>query len=103
MSGDGRTYTFTLRTGVTFHDGSAWDADAALFNFRRMFDKSFHYYYPLANSTVSPFIGGIADYDAPDSHTLRDPADKGQRRVVRLPHGGSDILHGESGRSHEAR
>ena len=71
VSGDGRTYTFTLRTGVTFHDGSAWDADAALFNFRRMFDKSFHYYYPLANSTVSPFIGGIADYDAPDSHTLR--------------------------------
>jgi ABC-type transport system substrate-binding protein len=33
---DAYTITFTLREGVTFHDGSAWDADAAMANFNQI-------------------------------------------------------------------
>jgi peptide/nickel transport system substrate-binding protein len=71
VSPDGRTYTFHLRPNVQFHDGSPWNADAAVFNFRRWFDKSFKYYYPRANATVNGFIGGVTSYTAPDSSTLK--------------------------------
>jgi peptide/nickel transport system substrate-binding protein len=71
VSPDGKTYTFKLRQGVLFHDGSPFNADAAVFNFRRWFDKSFKYYYPRANATVSGFIGGVDAYEAVDASTLR--------------------------------
>ena len=34
------TITFTLRTGVTFHDGSAWNAAAAKANFDQIMGGS---------------------------------------------------------------
>ncbi len=37
-SEDGLEWTFTLRDGVTFHDGTAFDADAVVWNFNRWFD-----------------------------------------------------------------
>lgn len=36
ISQDGLTYDFTLREGVTFHDGTAFDADAVKANFDRI-------------------------------------------------------------------
>src|SRR5690554_4703323 len=41
VSEDGRTYTFYLREGVTFHDGTPFDADAVAYNFDRMRDTDF--------------------------------------------------------------
>jgi len=35
---DGTVWTFKLRQGVEFHDGTAFDADAVLFNFDRIWD-----------------------------------------------------------------
>ena len=35
ISEDGKTYTFTLRTGVTYHDGSAFDANDVKFSLDR--------------------------------------------------------------------
>lgn len=65
LAADGVTYTFTLREGVTFHDGTPWNGEAAVFNFRRWFDEGYEFYYPVANSTVAGFIGGVRTYDAP--------------------------------------
>lgn len=36
ISDDGLTYTFTLRSGVTFEDGSSFDADDVVFTFERL-------------------------------------------------------------------
>jgi peptide/nickel transport system substrate-binding protein len=41
VSGDGLTYTFTLRSGVNFHDGAALDAEAVA--------KTWNYYLDEAN------------------------------------------------------
>lgn len=41
VSEDGTAYTFHLREGVTFHDGTALDAEAVAFNFARMMDSDF--------------------------------------------------------------
>ena len=39
-SDDGLTHTFTLREGVTFHDGTPFNAEAACFNFERIMDPA---------------------------------------------------------------
>lgn len=38
ISDDGRTYTFTIREGVAFHDGTPLTAETAAFSFRRQLD-----------------------------------------------------------------
>jgi len=52
ISSDGRRYTFRLREGVKFHDGTPFDAQAVKFNFERMLndDHPFHHTgpFPLA-------------------------------------------------------
>ncbi|MBK7781702.1 MAG: hypothetical protein IPJ58_13225 [Ardenticatenia bacterium] len=40
VSDDGLTWTFTLREGVTFHDGEPFNADAVVWNFNRWFDPA---------------------------------------------------------------
>jgi peptide/nickel transport system substrate-binding protein len=39
ISEDGLTYTFTLAEGVTFHDGSAFDAEDVTFTFERILSE----------------------------------------------------------------
>ena len=52
ISDDGLTYTFTLREGVTFHDGTPFNAEAVKFTFDRMLDENHPYYetgpFPLS-------------------------------------------------------
>ncbi|MEM9009490.1 MAG: ABC transporter substrate-binding protein, partial [Cyanobacteria bacterium P01_F01_bin.86] len=43
VSEDGLIWTFTLREGVTFHDGTAFNADAVVFNINRWWDPDFEY------------------------------------------------------------
>ena len=39
-SEDGKQWTFTLREGVKFWDGEAFNAEAVCYNFERMFDQN---------------------------------------------------------------
>jgi peptide/nickel transport system substrate-binding protein len=60
VSADGLTYTFKLRTGVKFHDGTDFNADAVVYNYNRW--KAYtkgdlqdnEYYYPAS-------FGGFGD------------------------------------------
>ena len=44
VSDDGLTYTFYLRQGITFQDGTPLDADAVVFNFERWWDVDNRYH-----------------------------------------------------------
>ncbi len=65
----GRTYTFKLRQGVVFHDGTPFNADAVKFNFERMLDKSFG--SPRFNE-----VSLVTAVTAVDPYTVRITLDK---------------------------
>ena len=71
---DGRTYVFHLVQGVTLHDGTAFDAQAAKWNFDRILD-------PETRSWVKPYYTDIDQVDVVDTSTLR----------VRLKHPGGGL------------
>ncbi|MEE2657916.1 MAG: ABC transporter substrate-binding protein [Candidatus Latescibacterota bacterium] len=50
ISNDGLVWTFRLRTGVRFHDGTAFNASAILFSLRRQFDPDHPFYKPAAGN-----------------------------------------------------
>ncbi|HEV2356884.1 MAG TPA: ABC transporter substrate-binding protein, partial [bacterium] len=57
ISSDGRVYTFKLRRGVTFHDGTPFNADAVVFNYMRMIDDQHPFYNKLAVFRSNLFLG----------------------------------------------
>ena len=70
ISEDGLVYDFTLREGVTFHDGSAFDAEAVVWNFERMLNED-HPYYDTGPFPLSFFFSAVEDVEATDTHTVR--------------------------------
>ncbi len=64
VSGDGRVYTFTLKDGVTFHDGTDFDADDVVFSLDRA----------RADDSVNaqkPLFAAIDAVEAVDPRTVR--------------------------------
>ncbi|OOY22058.1 ABC transporter substrate-binding protein [Thioclava sp. DLFJ5-1] len=69
ISDDGKTYTFHLRQGVKFHDGSDFDAEAVKFNFERMLDEN-HPYYHTGPFPLAFFFSSVDTIDAKDPQTV---------------------------------
>jgi peptide/nickel transport system substrate-binding protein len=61
ISDDGLTYTFDLREGVTWHDGTPFTASDVVYSFRRIIDV------PMANSWR---FSNVTDISAPDDQTV---------------------------------
>ncbi|MEM1361796.1 MAG: ABC transporter substrate-binding protein [Pseudomonadota bacterium] len=70
ISEDGTVYTFTLRDGVTFHDGTAFDAEAVKFNFDRML-KEDHPYHDTGPFPLSFFFSAVQSVDVIDPLTVQ--------------------------------
>jgi peptide/nickel transport system substrate-binding protein len=71
VSDDGKTYTFILRQGVTFHDGAPFNADAANFNFQRMTNPQHKYYDPQVGSSAQGVLKGLKGSKVVDEYTFQ--------------------------------
>ncbi|MEO8357706.1 MAG: ABC transporter substrate-binding protein, partial [Chloroflexota bacterium] len=58
VSPDGLTWTFTIRSGVTFHDGTPLDAAAVLYNLERWWDPD-HLYHDGAFTHFGVIFNGF--------------------------------------------
>ncbi len=70
-SADGRTWTFNLRRGVTFHDGTPFNAEAVCSNFNRWYNfkgalqnPAASYYYGVVFAGFSFGTGSLARKNA---------------------------------------
>lgn len=63
VSADGLTLTYTLRTGVTFHDGTPLTADDVVFTYRALLD-------PKTNTTLRSAYDALAEVVATDARTV---------------------------------
>lgn len=70
VSPDGLVYTFNIRPGVKFHDGTDLDAAAVEYNIRRMWDKASPQYSAKAAGQTSFVWSSVADVKATDAKTL---------------------------------
>ncbi|MCH0541441.1 ABC transporter substrate-binding protein [Streptomyces sp. MUM 203J] len=63
VSPDGLTYTYTLRTGVTFSDGSPFTAEDVVFTYRTILD-------PKTNNPARTELDALKDVRADGDHTV---------------------------------
>ncbi len=70
VSPDGKTYTFAIRGGMTFHDGTAVDAAAVKKNFDRLMDKTSPVYDERAARALALITTWIGSTSAPDARSF---------------------------------
>jgi len=71
ISDDGLEYTFHLREGVRFHDGTPFDAEAVKFNFDRFWNEESEHFFPKAKAFVAAYTRWIEDVEVVDPMTVR--------------------------------
>jgi peptide/nickel transport system substrate-binding protein len=64
IADDAKSIYFTLREGVTFHDGTPLDADAVVFSFERLRD-------PALKSPMAASLKAVTAIEAVDARTVR--------------------------------
>ena len=69
VSEDGTTYTFKLREGVMFHDGTPFNADAVKFNFDRMLNED-HPYHDTGPFPLAFYFSAIEETNVIDDLTV---------------------------------
>jgi peptide/nickel transport system substrate-binding protein len=70
LSPDQLTWTFHLRPGVMFQDGTPFNADAVIFNFDRSFKKSSPYFSTIDSSRLGAYFAHFASYAKVDDSTV---------------------------------
>jgi peptide/nickel transport system substrate-binding protein len=75
ISDDGTEYTFSLREGVTFHDGTALDAEAVVFTFERTLDEE-HPFHDTGPFPLAFFFSAVESVEALDDMTVRFTLDE---------------------------
>lgn len=85
LSDDGLTYTFHLRKGVRFHDGTPFNADAVKFNFERFLNPQAPHYSETAAGYFG-FIGftAIKSVDVVDEFTVKITLSEPNNEWLRL-------------------
>ncbi|HJX42190.1 MAG TPA: ABC transporter substrate-binding protein [Geodermatophilus sp.] len=84
VSEDGLEYTFNLRQGVTFHDGTDFNAEAVCFNFDRWYNFEGLATSPSASYYYQAVFGGFASTpDTPSIYQSCEATDE-NTAVIRL-------------------
>ncbi|HTB47236.1 MAG TPA: ABC transporter substrate-binding protein, partial [Acetobacteraceae bacterium] len=63
-------WAFTVRQGVKFHDGTDFNADAVIWNLRRIFDEKSPQYDAQAAPIVRSVLTMVAGYEKADDTTI---------------------------------
>ncbi len=68
---DRKNWVFRLRDGVTFHDGSPFDAEAVIWNFDKVLNKEAPHFDQRQAAQVRPRLPGVAAYRKLDPMTVQ--------------------------------
>ncbi len=68
---DNKTWTFTLRKGVKFHDGSDFKADAVVWNLDKVLNDKSPQFDAKQSAQVRPRIPSVASYRKVDDYTVQ--------------------------------
>ncbi|MEM8505524.1 MAG: ABC transporter substrate-binding protein [Cyanobacteria bacterium P01_D01_bin.1] len=71
-SEDGKTWTFNLREGVTFHDGTDFNAEAVVFNVNRWWDPEFEFGYRDSGALYEIWTDLFGGFKGDEASTLVD-------------------------------
>ena len=97
VSADGLTYTFKLRQGVKFHDGTDFNADAVVYDYERQLNApaalrdAYNYYFgAIFGSAEKSNLASVTKVDdSTVKFTLRHPQSNFLTRRLRCPSSGS--------------